>query len=307
MSDISILFQKQFHDWEMLNRNYAALKSIKAKEFKIDSARFKVQFNPARIISSSAKVDEKSIKERRCFLCSENRPEEQAELDWNNDYTILINPYPIFPRHLTIPSKQHEPQRISGRIAHMMNLAAYLDDFTIFYNGPRCGASAPDHAHFQAGNKGFLPFEKDYAKGKMTEIKRIPGAAMFILSDIARIAFMIQADNIEAGEKLFNILYQALPMEDIDVEPMLNILCWNEKGKWIIAVFPRIKHRPTCYFADGNNNLLITPASVDMGGVFITPLEKDFNKVTAYDIKNILDEVCISQETACHIIERIRN
>jgi ATP adenylyltransferase/5',5'''-P-1,P-4-tetraphosphate phosphorylase II len=157
------LISRQMNDWSLAGNNYAALAGVKVKRFEVNGREVQVQFNPARIVSSAAKVDDKSLSERRCFLCAANRPVEQEGLAWGDLYTILVNPFPIFPRHLTIPSNNHKPQRIKGRIGDMLGLAADLHDFVIFYNGPKCGASAPDHCHFQAGSKGLmsLPAGKD--------------------------------------------------------------------------------------------------------------------------------------------------
>jgi ATP adenylyltransferase/5',5'''-P-1,P-4-tetraphosphate phosphorylase II len=232
-----------------------------------------VQFNPARIASSAAKVDPQSIRERKCFLCSDNRPPEQKGVPFKEQYTILINPYPIFPRHLTIPALAHTPQRIASRFDDMLDLAQQLDDYAVFYNGPKSGASAPDHFHFQAGNKGFLPIENDRNWGN---------------------AIRIESENKQEMLNRFRQIYDNLPLQPDDDEPMLNLLTWFENGKWATYFFPRKKHRPACYFAEGGDNLLISPASVDLGGVFITPLEKDFEKITAEDIAGILNEVNIT-------------
>ena len=306
--DINNLFLQQLHDWDLVKRNYRALENIKARELMVGAARFQVQFNPARITSSAAKVDDRSIRQRPCFLCSNNRPPEQKGLHWGNDYIILVNPYPIFPRHLTIPTLRHTPQRIATRIGDMMRLACDLNDFVIFYNGPHCGASAPDHAHFQAGSKGFMPFGQDLAKhGEIHEIATCNSATLGIVTNLARTAFIIRTADIYDGIAMFQRLYDAIPVANDGSEPMLNILSQAENDMLRIDVFPRAKHRPSCYYADGAENILISPASVDMGGVFITPLEKDFAKITATDIKNILDEVCIDPATATLIINRIKS
>ena len=155
--NISEFFDRQLQVWDTARNNFEALKNVKVKEFNVDGTTIKVQFNPGRIVSSAAKVDAKSLKERKCFLCAANRPAVQEGIAWGDDYTILINPFPIFPRHLTIPCNEHVDQLIKGRIADMMNLSRDLEGFTLFYNGPKCGASAPDHRHFQAGNRGLTP------------------------------------------------------------------------------------------------------------------------------------------------------
>ena len=267
---INNLFDEQLSNWEFARKNYQALEQVKTRNLVVDGLEYKVQFNPARIISSAAKIDAQSIQERECFLCAENLPPEQNGIPFNGRYTILVNPFPIFPRHLTIPLMEHIPQRIASRFGDMLDLAQQLNDYIIFYNGPKCGASAPDHFHFQAGNKGFLPIEK---KPKMYN------------------AIIIESNNKEEVLNRFKQIDATLPLVPEDDEPMMNILTWYEATKWIVCVFPRKKHRPSCYNAEGETNLLISPASVDLGGVFITPLEKDFEKISAEDIAGILREV----------------
>ena len=308
MEEVDALFARQLEAWDVAKNNYAALANVKVKELVVGNAHFKIQFNPARIVSSAAKVDAKSIKERKCFLCESNRPAVQEGIDWGGRYEILVNPFPIFPRHLTIPCKEHTPQRISDRIGDMMAIAHDLNGYILFYNGPKCGASAPDHMHFQAGNKGFMTFDKDIEVAGLENVVTVDKACLSVVKGLSRMAFLIKASDIDAGEELFKRLYDVLPLAtDDDAEPMLNILCWqdNEAEVWNIAVFPRVKHRPSCYFKEGDANMLITPASVDMGGVFITPLEKDFVKITSDDVAMILDEVCMTQETAYEIVKKL--
>ncbi|MDR0540655.1 MAG: DUF4922 domain-containing protein [Dysgonamonadaceae bacterium] len=264
------LFEEQLNDWELAKNNYKALEQVKVKTLDVDGHEYKVQFNPARITSSAAKVDPKSIQERKCFLCAANRPAEQTSVPFKGRYEILVNPFPIFPRHLTVPDLEHTPQLIASRFDDMLDLAQQLDDYVVFYNGPKCGASAPDHFHFQAGNKGFLPIENERNWKN---------------------AVRIESENKQEMLDRFQQTYDALPLQADDIEPMLNILTWYESGKWITYLFPRKKHRPACYSVEGDANLLISPASVDMGGVFITPLEKDFEKITSADIAGILNEV----------------
>ena len=300
------LIEQQLVVWQTPRDNYAALQNVEVKEFKVKRSTIKVQFNPARIVSSAAKVDNKSLKERKCFLCAANRPEVQEGIAWGENYTILINPFPIFPKHLTIPCNDHTDQRILARIGDMMAIAKDLPGFTLFYNGPKCGASAPDHMHFQAGNRGFLGFETDYLNADKKEVISNAGATLSLLSGLANAAFLIEAVEIDAATELFVKLYNALEIPEGEEEPMLNILCWSEEGKWKVAVFPRRKHRPACYSAEGDANILISPASVDMGGVFITPLEKDFKKITADDLEQILDEVCLDQSGVEKILNNLK-
>ena len=267
---VNQLFKEQLIEWDLAKNNYKALEQVKVKTLSVEGREYIVQFNPARITSSTAKVDAQSILERMCFLCTENRPPEQIGIPFNGHYTILINPYPIFPRHLTIPLIEHTPQLIASRFGDMLDLAQQLDDYVVFYNGPKCGASAPDHFHFQAGNKGFLPIEKNPKLYNAT---------------------IIESDNKEEVLNRFKEIDATLPLAPEDDEPKMNILAWYEAGKWIVCIFPRKKHHPSCYGAKGETGMLINPASVELGGVFITPLEKDFKKIKAEDISKILHEI----------------
>ena len=290
------LLTEQLASWEMARNNYAALSGVQVKELNVNGIPYKVQFNPARIVSSGAKVDAKSIKERKCFLCPANLPAEQRGVPFEGHYNILVNPFPIFPRHLTIPETAHVDQRIVLRFGDMLDLAQQLTDYTIFYNGPKCGASAPDHAHFQAGNKGFMPIEQDWREQVAGKVADYGQATLWYLNDSPRTTLVIE----------FDIVYHSLDIQPGEDEPMMNVLAMYEAGKWIVFIFPRAKHRPACYTAEGDANLLSSPASVDLGGVFITPVEKDFIKITAEDIAQILSEVCLSPADFQKIRQRIK-
>ena len=262
-ADAKNLLLEQLQEWEQVRLNYEALANVESKDFSFDGFVIKVQFNPGRIQSSSAKVDTKSIQERKCFLCPANLPLVQKGIPFENTYQILVNPFPIFPQHFTIPTYEHVDQLVLNRYKEMLALAKDLNEYTFFYNGHKCGASAPDHAHFQAGSKGFMPIE------------------------------------------FFNKLYSLLEIKEGEKEPMMNIISWFEDDKWLSCIFPREKHRPACFFAEGDENILISPASVDLGGVFITPLEKDFNKITSEDIQLILKEVSISDDKMLSLIKSL--
>lgn len=296
---INALFLKQLALWDLAKKNYKALETVQEKQFTINGNCYKVQFNPARIVSSAAKVDAKSIQERKCFLCRQNLPSEQIGLPFDENYRILVNPFPIFPKHLTVPDHQHTDQRIAGRFRDMLNLAEAATDYVIFYNGPRCGASAPDHMHFQAGNKGFLPLENDWKKQKAEKIGQGTASTLWALNDEPRNTLVIESTNKDEATRLFNIVYHTLETYSpvhAEEEPMMNLITWKEGKRFVTCLFPRVLHRPSCYHAEGDQNILISPASVDMGGVFITPLEKDFRKIIAEDIANILKEVCLQSD-----------
>lgn len=306
MSTVDKLFEEQLAEWELAGNNYKALGQVKTKTFEVGGCTYNVQFNPARITSSAAKVDPKSIQERKCFLCPANLPPVQKGLPFKENYNILVNPFPIFPRHLTIPDLKHTDQRILSRIGDMLDLAKELDDYTIFYNGPKCGASAPDHIHFQAGNKGFLPIEKEWKYKKAGKVVDYKKATLWFLDDAPRATLVIESEDKSDAANLFITIHNSMELKPGDDEPMMNVLAWYEESKWVVCVFPRELHRPSCYSAEGDGNILISPASVDMGGVFITPLEKDFDKITAKEISTILSEVCISPEKFHRLRQQVK-
>ncbi len=303
---INNLITEQLASWKMAQNNYAALANVQVKKLDVKGITYKVQFNPARIVSSGAKVDANSIKERKCFLCPDNLPTEQKAIPFNGHYQILVNPFPIFPRHLTIPEIKHLPQRIVGRFEDMLDLAKALTEFIIFYNGPKCGASAPDHAHFQAGNKGFMPIEKNWRSLIGETIITYGEAILYALNDAPRITFVIESFDKKDTMKVFQTIYNALPIKEGEEEPMINVLAMFDADKWIVFVFPRERHRPTCYTAVGESRLLSSPASVDLGGVFITPIETDFHKITGDIIAQILSEVCMPEKEFIQIKELIK-
>jgi len=283
-------------------KNYEALKQVKTKTFHYGDFDVKVQFNPARLTSGLAKTDPQSIRERKCFLCPANRPAEQRSLPFGENYLILVNPYPIFPVHLTIPELRHVNQRIHGRFADMLAIAEALPDFVVFYNGPKSGASAPDHMHFQAGNKGFLPLEKDLKFVEKETLFVHKNTQLYTLKNYLRNIFVLESQKKEDVIDVFEKIEAMLPLKEGDQEPMMNIVVWYDADTWTTCIMPRQLHRPSCFFAEGEENLLISPGSVDLGGVIITPREKDFEKITAATINTIFKEVCVTDD----IIEMVK-
>jgi hypothetical protein len=308
---LAALFEEQLVSWKQAGDNYKALEGVVVKNIDVNGYPFKVQFNPARIVSSSAKVDKKSIKERKCFLCAANRPEVQKGISYidestGGEYVVLINPFPIFPRHLTIPLTEHKDQLISGKMGVMLSLSEKLPGFTLFYNGPKCGASAPDHFHFQAGNKGFLTIEKELSSMDQDVLFDNDGLKVSAVNSVFKGLYAIESSDLKKAEEAFEKIFAVLPVKEGEKEPMVNILTWFDEGAYTILLYARDKHRPSHYFAEGDDNILLSPASVDMGGVLITPLEKDFNKMDAAIIKEILDEICVSEEEGRVISNKIK-
>lgn len=302
-NQVDQLIKEQMEAWPLVAKNYKALAGVQTKDEKVNDLTYRVQFNPSRIVSSGAKVDKKSIQERKCFLCKENRPVEQKGIVYK-DYIILLNPFPIFPKHLTIPDINHKDQLIYGRVADMLDLSEQLDEYILFYNGPKSGASAPDHIHFQAGNKGFLPLQTEIESIKRESISVHQSAELFLLEDEPRNGLLIKGESIADINELFNKVYQLLPVKDEEIEPMMNVLSWYSEDGWYLVILLRKKHRPDCFFAEGEDKLLSSPASVDLGGVFITPIESDFNKINGNKIKSIIEEVSLSKAAIYDILQQ---
>lgn len=301
---IQHFFWQQLERWPLARQNYNVLKEVQTENFRINNCTMRVQYNPARIISSNANTDKKHIETRKCFLCPANLSSDQTGILVDKDFQLLINPYPIFPRHFTIPHLLHVDQHILPYVDVLYHLVNDLPGYVIFYNGPRCGASAPDHMHFQAGNIDFLPFISEYKKEGINNILSSDEGSIGFYSDGFRAAFIIEASNKKDGIVLFHKLYDALPKSEED-EPLLNLLSWKENDKWVMAVFPRKCHRPSCFYRDNEYKITISPATVDMGGVIIVPLEKDYRQMTPELIEEIFKEVTLSESECNSIIDQL--
>jgi hypothetical protein len=300
---IEDLFTSQLRDWELAGVNYSLLSKVRTKRLVLKGFELLAQFNPERMRSSAAKVDSKSIEARPCFLCSMNRPAVQKGVGFEDDLTILINPFPIFNRHLTIPSEKHVDQRIGTNFLSMLNLAEKLPGFLIFYNGPECGASAPDHFHFQAGNRGFLPVESDFASGRLAEkIYCENGIELWHWRNYLRGIMTIKGSASADLVFIFNNFYRKFSQIQPDKpEPMVNILAYYQDGFWIVHIIPRKIHRPVQFFEKGEKQLLLSPASVDLGGVIILPREEDFLKITENDVRDIFEQVCLTDDEVLNL------
>ena len=294
---VSDLFNAQLSEWDLAGINYNQFKKVKTRKLDFGDFEILVQFNPERMRSSAAKVDTKSIEARPCFLCSKNRPSQQRGVTFEKDLTVLVNPFPIFTRHLTIPSEQHIDQRILQNFAKMLSLAESIPDYLIFYNGPQCGASAPDHFHFQAGNRGFLPIEADFSGGMFTKLLAVnSGVEIWHWSDYLRAIVTLKGSDSKKLFRVFSHFYDNFfAFQPDEPEPMLNILAYSNPDAWIIHIIPRKLHRPVQFYNEGFKQILLSPASVDLGGVIITPREEDFYKIGVSDVKDIFSQVCISE------------
>lgn len=290
------LFKDQLSSWPLLGANWEKLGEAKVKQFDFDGFTIRVQCNPKRIVSSAAKVDKQSIEKRACFLCTEHRPPEEKNVWFGEHYEILCNPFPIFQEHFTIASAEHTPQVIEPEFGAFLDLSRALPDLALFYNAPNCGASAPDHMHFQAGNRGFMPIEEELPVLKTKYGKVLykdPHMAVTAVDDGLRRYHVAESSSKEALEEYAMQAFHIIRDMQNGEEPMINMLSYYDKG-WQVLLFPRDKHRPWQYFEEGEENILLSPASVDMGGALITPLEKDFLKITREDIMDIFYQISFS-------------
>jgi len=305
---IARLFEDQLQNWKLASDGYNSLKSVRKKIFMFDGFSIEAQFNAGRIVSSSAKVDDRSIKQRPCFLCQANLPKEQKAVKLFDDYILLVNPFPIFNKHFTIPLLKHVSQSIHAEFESLLNLSSLLGkNYSVFYNGPKCGASAPDHMHFQAGNFGFMLIENELESiikkyGQLilfdSEIK------LFIVSDSLRNYFVLKGNKISNLKVEFDKIYTALLNNSSSEEPMLNIIC-NYTNEWTILIFPRSKHRPSYFFEENDKQILISPAAVDFGGVLIFPREEDFKHITKELVIDIFQQVSISKDFFDNVLQKL--
>ena len=293
------LFKDQLSSWPLLGDNWARLEEARVKSFAFDGFSIRVQCNPKRIVSSAAKVDKVSIEKRLCFLCTEHRPPEEKNVWFGEEYEILCNPFPIFKQHYTIARHAHTPQVIEPEFAAFLELSRALPDLALFYNAPNCGASAPDHMHFQAGNRGFMPVEEELAALKTRYGKLLfvdSGMTLYAVDDGLRRFHVAESPSAYILENYAMHAIKLIRDQQDGQEPMINMLSYYQKG-WQVLLFPRHRHRPWQYFEEGEKNILLSPASVDMGGTLITPLEKDFAKISREDIMDIFSQVSFSAET----------
>lgn len=307
------LGENQRRVWPMAAEGYASLQYAQTREVQCRTSTGEVfsvwlQFNPKRIVSTGAKVDAHSIRQRRCFLCVENLPAEQQGLLYQNEFLVLCNPMPIFSEHYTISHVQHRPQLIEAHGEIFLQLARDLSPaYTVFYNGAQCGASAPDHFHFQAAPAGKIPIEQEAgAVAHREPIREIDGVAVSFLKEVGRAVLVLEGTNAaKLAATLQQLLVKMQALLNTADEPKINILCHYDSPRWRVILFPRRKHRPDVFFKEGEEKILISPASVDMGGLIVTPVEKDFRTADAKMVEAIFHEVSWDDEMLSNLRARI--
>ena len=307
-SPLQRFFNRQLEKWDDARNRYHELRNVRTRELAMGASSIQVQWNPARMVSTGASIDKKAIAERPCFLCEANRPKEQTKKSVDNHFDLLVNPYPILPTHFTIPSVKHEPQRIRDIYSEIHKLLDEYPELMVFYNGPKCGASAPDHAHLQAGTSGRLPLQMSWqrlSRNLTPLISLNDDESISLIDEYPCPALLIRSHTPYGDEQLFLRLYDALPMLDDDTEPMMNIVSWRCDDEYLSVVFPRGKHRPDCYYAQGNDQYIISPGALDMAGLIITPRQEDFERLTPEKALSILNEVSLPKEQLQQVIEKL--
>ena len=305
-SSISRFFNRQLEMWEDARHRFRDLKHVEVRQL---SDQLKVQFNPARIVSTGAKIDKHTLGERPCFLCERNRPKEQMTKQIDDHFQLLVNPFPILPVHFTIPATKHQPQSIYRHYGEMHRLLSLHSELMVFYNGPKCGASAPDHLHFQAGTSGVLPLQTNWqrlSRNLADIISLNDEEKISVLRDFLVPAFVIISKSEDSDEELFHRLYRSMPMRGDESEPMMNIIAWRKGDEFISVVIPREKHRPDAYFAEGEAQMMVSPGALDMAGLIITPREEDFSKINLDKATALLRECGISAEKTEAIVSNLK-
>ncbi len=305
-SSISRFFNRQMEKWADARHRFRDLKHVETHQL---SDQLKVQWNPARIVSTGAKIDKKTLGDRPCFLCDKNRPKEQISKQIDERFLLLVNPFPILPVHFTIPARKHQPQSIYKNYGEMHRFLSLHSELMVFYNGPKCGASAPDHLHFQAGTSGILPLQANWQRlsRNLTDIISLnDDEKIALIHDFVVPAFVIISKSEDSDEALFHRLYKSMPVRGDETEPMMNIIAWRKGDEYISVVIPREKHRPEAYFAEGDAQMMASPGALDMSGLIITPREEDFRKLTEESATAILQECGVSTDKMNSIVTKLK-
>ena len=313
---IDKFIKDQLSVWPMAAENYRNLKKAETKHLDVGGLKVLAQYNPCRRISSEAPLDKKSISERPCFLCPENRPAEQTNIEFEGrkgrKYRVTLNPYPIFPSHLVISGFDHTPQSIWHRYQDLLDFVKENQEYLGFYNGPQSGASAPDHMHFQACPQGLMPLQNRVDElldagegGTLKFLTNVKEARLFQLDEYARGVFVLRGTTAKSTAKLFYRLLDCAPVPEDSDEPRLNLIAWCHGGEYRSAVIFREKHRPHNYFSTDSDHLAMSPGCADMAGVYVVPEKEDFDKLDSRILSQVVEEVAASEATEKEIIWRL--
>lgn len=309
------LLARQRLVWPQLRAGYGALDTRLERRLEAGDLAVVLQCNPQRIISTQADLDPGAIKARPCFLCRANLPARQQAILYRRQFLVLCNPFPIVPRHFTIAHREHRPQSLNRVLPTFLKLARdFHPDYAVLYNGPQSGASAPDHLHFQALPKTSIPVLNEGVE-HITKVREKNGVSLFKKIDGARTAVLVEGADAKEIAAFIRILIRAMrrvqspptePMEPLQqIEPMMNLFCLYGDGRWRVIIFPRQKHRPAAYYKSGEDQILLSPGAVDMGGVLVLPREVDYNRLDAALLMNIFQEISLGEAFIDEIVAAI--
>ena len=304
--NVQALIRQQLLTWPDLIKARKQLDQAITRKIVLEHLAVTLQCNPGRIISARSPVDNESIRNRPCFLCLHNLPPEQRALQYRDEWLILNNPAPLFPDHLVISHREHSPQLIRNALPVMIALVADLEfRFSAFYNGPACGASAPDHLHFQLSPERAIPLveqlaalvTEDAGQEMLTKLNGSrEGSCYTGHLDCRSIFFCITKSPHYLLERLSRAL-DCLPAATLSpLEPMVNLIISGRDGTYYGILFPRKAHRPACYFKPEPDCMVVSPGAVDVAGLIILPRQEDFEKIDREIILKIYQEVCHGPE-----------
>ena len=306
--DLEELHKNQMLCFELANQNFSGLQQAIYREISFENFTIRLQYNPARIRSTNAKLDQATIQKRPCFLCHENMPKMQEGVAYANRYHIFVNPYPIFHRHFTVPTDAHTPQNIVPHLEDFWQLALDYPSYTVFYNGPGCGASAPDHCHFQMVPRNQMPLEQDIHNSNLKKnIQEKDNYSLSILENYLREVIILQVSDKNLLSSLFMEIYNQLSLFiPKSEEPMMNLLCWFEKDRWTLCIFPRNLGRPKQFFAEDDEKILFSPGCVDMAGLIIAPRKEDFERYTGDLLADLFKQVSLTPDQRKTMIQKLK-
>lgn len=289
---VADLFGRQRETWPLLAKGLAGLEAARTRAVVAGGAEVLVRHVPHRAASTTAKVDPASVAARPCFLCAANLPPEQEGLAWGAEFTLLCNPFPVVERHLTIVHREHRPQLLDGQVSTMLDLAEALPGSFVLYNGPRCGASAPDHLHLQAGSRAELPLAREVAGREGPAFEAWGMRALLLRGDRARLL----GESHRALALLAEVTGRA-------PEPWCNVVAFREEeGAFALVLFPREKHRPEAFHS---GDLRVSPAGIDLSGLLVAPFEQDFERLSGDVVEAVFREVTLPGEPFREVVARM--
>jgi len=311
---VAALIDQQRATWPLLRQGHEAFAQVETKRARVEESEVIIQHNPGRIRSTAASVDKASVEARRCFLCPENLPKEEKGIAYGDDLVILCNPFPILDRHLSIIHRAHVPQEIAGNVELLLSLAHDLgSNYFVLYNGPECGASAPDHLHFQACSRELLPIQGNLFEDEPVMVEDCGYCEetarntfeLFTLGGCGRSVVVFRGGNRDEVAHWVHEVIRELALQTDRPEPLINIICTYDPKMWTVYLFPRSRHRPSCFYAEGERRLIVSPGAIDMAGVIVVPEREHFDRIGGEQIAGIFSEVSLSNELVNDLIDGI--